>query len=72
MTSATSNKASHLRNAWTTVGPLELNFRDQGAKISIGYRIANEALESQFSKLQTLSESVETLSRNRDPNMTKN
>ena len=32
----------------------------------------NEALESRFSKLQTLSESVEPLSRNRDANFTQN
>ena len=32
----------------------------------------NEALESQFPKLQTFSESVEGLSRNRDQNMTQN
>ena len=31
-----------------------------------------EGLESQFPKLLTFSESVEPLSRNRDPNMTKN
>ena len=32
----------------------------------------NEARESLFRKLRTLSESVEPSSRNRDPNMTKN
>ena len=37
-----------------------------------GYTRRNEALESQFPKLQTFSESVETLSRNRDPNLTQN
>ena len=37
-----------------------------------GYIRENEALESQFPKLQTLSESVETLSRNRHPNLTQN
>ena len=33
---------------------------------------ANEALESQFPKLLKLSELVERLSRNRDPNFTQN
>ena len=32
----------------------------------------NEALESLFQKLQTISESVEPLSRNRHPNITQN
>ena len=37
----------------------------------IDYTRINEALELQFPKLQIVSESVETLSRNRDPNLTK-
>ena len=37
----------------------------------IGCRRNNEALESQFPKLQTFSESAEPLSRNHDPNMTQ-
>ena len=41
-------------------------------KCLIGYTTGNEPLESQFPKLQTFSESVEPLSRNRNPNMTKN
>ena len=36
------------------------------------YRRANEALESRFPKLLRLSESVEKLSRNRDPNLNQN
>ena len=38
----------------------------------LGYSNANEALAPQFPKLLTLSESVDTLSRNRDPNVTQN
>ena len=33
MTSPAANEANHLRNAWTTVGPLEAHFRGQGAKM---------------------------------------
>ena len=40
-------------------------------KCLIGYKRVNEALESQFPKLQTFSESVEPLSINRDPNKTQ-
>ena len=38
----------------------------------MSYKRGNEALESHFPKLQTFSESVTPLSRNRDPNLTKN
>ena len=38
----------------------------------MGYKRGNEALESRFPKLQTFSESVEPLSRHRDPNLTHN
>ena len=38
MTSPAAIEASHLRNAWTTVGQLEPHFRGQGAKMSIGYK----------------------------------
>ena len=51
MMSPAGNEASHLRNAWTMVGQLEPHFRGQGTKCLIGYRRANEALESQFPKL---------------------
>ena len=40
--------------------------------MSNGYIRGNEALESQFPKLQTFGESVELLSRHCDPNMTQN
>ena len=41
-------------------------------KCLTGYKRTNKAPESQFPKLSTLSESVEPLSRNRDPQMTTN
>ena len=64
---------SQLRNAEKTVGPFEPPFfgvKEQ--KCLIGYTRANETLQSQFPRLQTFSESAESLSRNRDPNMTQN
>ena len=43
-------KTSHFRNASTTAGQLELNFRDQGAKMYNMLNKANEALELPFPK----------------------
>ena len=34
MTYPAANEASHLRNAWTAVGPLEPHFRGQEPKMS--------------------------------------
>ena len=48
--SSGKNEASHLRNAWTTVSPLDPRFRGQGAKMSMDYAKANEALESRIPK----------------------
>ena len=39
------NQSSHLRNAQTTVGPLEPHFRDQEAKMSSRLHTINEALK---------------------------
>ena len=63
---------SHLCNAYTTVVPLESIFGVKELKCIVGYTRINKALEQQFPKLQIFSESVEPLSRNGDPNMTKN
>ena len=52
---------------------LSLHFGGKGAKkCPTAYTRGNEACESQFRKLYTFSESVESSSINRDPNMTKN
>ena len=48
------------------------NFGVKEQKCPTAYTIRNEALEPQFRKLSTFSESVELLSRNRDPNMAQN
>ena len=64
---------SQLCDAYTTVGPLEHPFfgvKEQ--KCLTDYIGGNEALESQFPKLNTFSESVEPLSRHGDPNLTQN
>ena len=48
------------------------HFRGQEQKCQIGCTRENEALESQFPKLLTFSEYVESLSRNHDPKVTQN
>ena len=54
MTPPAANEASSLRNAYTTVGPLEPHFRDQGATMSIGYRRENEAMNHSFQNSKPL------------------
>ena len=48
MTSPAANEASHLRNAWTMVGPLAPHFGGQGTTMSNRPIKPNEALESQL------------------------
>ena len=61
-----------MRNAKTTVSPLETDFGVEEQKCLIGCTRGNEPLELRFPKLKTVSESVEPSSRNCDPNMTQN
>ena len=49
-----------------------LLFAVKEEKFQIVFSSGNEALESQFPTLQTFWESVESLSRNRDPNLIQN
>ena len=46
-------------------------FSVEEQKCLLAYSRGNEALESQFCKLLTCSESFEPLTRNRDPNMSQ-